>query len=503
MAKYILAHDLGTTGNKASLFDAEGKALASAFVGYETAYPHATWAEQDPADWWRAICDSSQELLTRANVPASDVAVIAFSGQMMGCLPVDDKGKPLRSSIIWADMRAVEEARFLAEKCGADEVYRRSGHRAVSSYSAAKILWVRNHQPDIFARTHKILHAKDYAVYKLTGQFATDCSDASGTNLLDLDRMAWAEDILEAIELDINLLPEPYPSSQVVGQVTAAAEEETGLAQGTPVVIGGGDGACATTGAGAVNEGDAYNYIGSSAWISVVTRRPIYDPQKRTFTFVCLDPAFFFPTGTMQAAGGSYGWLERVWRGEEDEESLYRAMDAEAAGVEPGAERLIFLPYLIGERSPHWNPRARAAFVGLTMRHGRAEMARAVLEGVAFNLRIILDALREQGVQIPAIRLIGGGAKSALWRQILADVFGLPVLRPTLLAEATSLGAAIAGGVGVGLFPDFGVAARLVEVSEGEKPDPNLKERYGKLYNIFQDTYRALEPLYERLAQTT
>ncbi len=502
MAKYILAHDLGTTGNKASLFNPEGRALASAFVGYETAYPHANWAEQDPADWWRAVRDSSRELLAEANVPASEIAVVAFSGQMMGCLPVDEQGEPLRSSIIWADMRAVEEARFLAEKCGADEVYRRSGHRATSSYSAAKILWVRNHQPDVFARTHKILHAKDYAVYKLTGRFATDFSDASGTNLLDLDRMAWAEDILEAIDLDLNLLPEPYPSSQVVGEVTAAAAEETGLAQGTPVVIGGGDGACATTGAGVVDEGDAYNYVGSSSWIAVVTRQPIYDPQQRTFTFVCLDPAFFFPTGTMQAAGGAYGWLERVWRGAEDEEALYRAMDAAAAEVEPGAAGLIFLPYLIGERSPHWNPNARAAFVGLTMNHGRAEMARAVLEGVAFNLRLILDAFREQEVDIPAIRLIGGGAQSALWRQILADVFGLPVLRPTLLAEATSLGAAIAGGVGVGLFPDFGVASRLVEVSEGEKPNPDLQARYQALYSLFQDTYRALEPLYERLAQT-
>ncbi|MFB0547199.1 MAG: FGGY-family carbohydrate kinase, partial [Anaerolineae bacterium] len=360
--QYILAHDLGTTGNKASLFDAEGRAQASAFAGYETTYPGSNWAEQDPGDWWQAVRDSSRELLAKADVPADEIAAIGFSGQMMGCLPVDERGNPLRSSIIWADMRAVAEAQFLAEKCGADEIYRRTGHRAVASYSAAKILWVKNHQPDIYAKTHKFLQAKDYSVYKLTGRFATDCSDASGTNLLDLDEMRWAPDVLEAVGIDGDLLPAPLPSSTVVGELTSRAAEETGLAPGTPVVIGGGDGACATTGAGVVDEGDAYNYIGSSSWISIVTRQPIYDPKQRTFTFVCLDPEFFFPTGTMQAAGGSYGWLECVLRGEEEEERLYQTMDTEAEAVEPGAGGLIFLPYLIGERSPHWNPKARGAF---------------------------------------------------------------------------------------------------------------------------------------------
>lgn len=495
--KYILACDLGTTGNKASLFNLEGRAVASAFIGYETSYPGPNWAEQDPADWWRAVCESSRKLMAEAKISPKEIAAIGFSGQMMGCLPVDKDGNPLRPSIIWADMRSVEEARFLAEKCGADEIYRRTGHRATSSYSASKILWVKNHQPDLYAKTHKFLQAKDYVAYRLTGAYATDFSDASGTNMLDLDEMRWAEDILEAIGIARELLPEAHPSSTVIGEVTRQAAEETGLAPGTPVVIGGGDGACATAGAGVVGEGDAYNYIGSSSWISTVTRRPIYDPQKRTFTFVCLDPNYFFPTGTMQAAGGSYTWLEGILR--ED----YLMMDEEASGVEPGAKGLLFMPYLIGERSPHWNPLARGAFVGLTMQHGRAEMARAVLEGVAFNLRIILDAFREQGVRFTAIRLIGGGAKSPIWRQILADVFELTILRPELLAEATSLGAAIAAGIGAGLFPGFEVAKEMVRVEEGEKPNPARSKLYLELYQIFQETYRALEPIYERLAALT
>ena len=497
---YVLAHDLGTTGNKANLFDEQGQPVASSFAGYETAYPRPGWAEQEAADWWRAVRDSTRELLASSGVAPGSIAVVSFSGQMMGALPVDEEGVPLRSSIIWADQRATAEAQFLADRCGFQQVYRRTGHRAGASYTAAKMLWMQRHQPELYARTHQFLQAKDYAAYRLTGVFATDYSDASGTNLFDLERRDWAMDMVEAVGLDAHKLPPAYPSTAVIGQVTPQAAAETGLLAGTPVVIGGGDGACATVGAGSVRPGDAYNYIGSSSWIAVTAERPLHDPQMRTFTFAHLDPRLYFPTGTMQAAGGSFDWLERLLRGG-GEGQLYEELSATAAEVEPGAGGLLFLPYLIGERSPHWNPLARGAFVGLTMRHGRAAMARAVLEGVAFNLKMILDAFLEQGAEITAMRLIGGGARSPLWRQILADVYGLPILRPALLAEATALGAAIAGGVGVGLFPDFGVAHELVQVEEAERPDAAAQARYAEVYPLFQETYQVLEPLFERLGE--
>ena len=492
---YILAHDLGTTGNKATLFDTAGNAIATAFKAYETAYPRPNWAEQDPADWWRAVRDSTRELLSARSVAPGDIAVVSFSGMMNGALAVDAAGEPLRSAIIWADQRATAEAAFLAERCGFAEVYRRTGHRAGASYTAAKVLWIQRHQPELYAHAHQFLQAKDYAAYKLSGVFATDYSDASGTNLFDLERRDWAVDIIEAVGLDAQKLPPAYPSSTVIGKVPPQAADETGLLAGTPVVIGGGDGACATVGAGSVSPGEAYNYIGSSSWIAVTSEQPLYDPWMRTFTFAHLDPKLYFPTGTMQCAGGSFDWLERLLRGDGDA-PLYEELSAAAAGVEPGARGLLFLPYLIGERSPHWNPLARGAFVGLTMSHGRAEVARAVLEGVALNLKMILDAFLEQGAEIQAMRLIGGGARSALWRQILADVYGLPILRPALLAEATSLGAAIAGGVGVGLFPDFSVTHEIVQVEEGERPQPAAQARYAELYPLFQETYRALEPIY-------
>jgi len=496
---YILAHDLGTTGNKANLFDEQGRPVASAFASYETVYPRPGWAEQEAADWWRAVRDSTRELLGRSDIAPGEIAVVSFSGMMNGALAVDAAGQPLRPAIIWADQRATAEADFLAEQCGFEQVYRRTGHRPGASYTAAKVLWVQRHQPEVYERTHQFLQAKDYAAYKLTGVFATDYSDASGTNLFDLERRDWALDLIEAVGLDPHKLPPAHPSATVIGRVTPEAAAETGLLPGTPVVIGGGDGACATVGAGSVYPGDAYNYIGSSSWIAVTAERPLYDPRMRTFTFAHLDPQLYFPTGTMQCAGGSFDWLERLLRGE-GEERLYEELSTAAAGVEPGARGLLFLPHLIGERSPYWNPLARGAFVGLTMSHGRAEMARAVLEGVAFTLKMILDAFLEQGAAIQAIRLIGGGARSALWRQILADVYGVPILRPALLAEATSLGAAIAGGVGVGLFADFRVAHKFVQVEEAERPEPAAQARYAELYPLFQEAYRALEPIYARLA---
>lgn len=496
--QYILAHDLGTTGNKATLFNERGKPVTTAFESYETDYPRPNWAEQDAADWWRAVRDSTQTLLNTEGISPNQIAVVSFSGMMNGALAVDSHGAPLRPAIIWADQRATAEAEHLAQACGTTEVYRRTGHRPGASYTAAKILWIQRHQPEVYARTRFFLQAKDFVAQRLSGVFATDYSDASSTNLFDLERHTWAEDIVTAVGLELGKLPPVYPSHAVIGKVTSEAAGDTGLLEGTPVVIGGGDGACATVGAGSVDPGDAYNYIGSSSWIAVTAEKPLYDPQMRTFTFVHLVPDLYFPTGTMQSAGGALDWLERLFHGD-DETKLHDQLSAAAGAVQPGSDGLLFLPYLIGERSPHWNPLARGVFAGLSMSHGRAEMTRAVLEGVAFNLKLILDSFLEQGLAIEAMRLIGGGARSSLWRQILADVYGLPLLLPALLTEATSLGAAIAGGVGVGLFPDFHVAHDLTQVEEGERPNPIHSQRYAELYGIFQDTYGALEPIFERL----
>lgn len=506
-AQFILAHDLGTTGNKASLYDSQGQVRASSFYGYGTELPRVNWVEQNPEDWWQAVCISTRQLLAAARVQPGDIACIAFSGQMMGCVAVDRQARPLRNAIIWADLRAVDEAQAMIDSVGADTVYRITGHRASPSYSGAKIMWVRQHQPEVFAQAHKFVHAKDFIVSRLTGNFVTDYSDASGMNLYDLKKWDWSDLILEAVGLDRSLLPELHPSTDVVGQVLAGVADEVGLAAGTPVVIGGGDGSCAAVGAGVVREGSAYNYLGSSSWIGIATREPILDPAKRTFTWAHMVPGMFSPTGTMQAAGGSYQWLrDNFCLPEKDaavelKVSPYELMNLQAEQSPPGANGLLFLPYLLGERSPRWNPKARAAFFGLTMKHNRADIVRATLEGITLNLRVILEAFEDQGASIEAMRVIGGGARGRLWRQIMADIYHKPVLRPALLEEATSLGAALAGGIGVGLFKDFSLAEQLTPIVDRTEPNPALGPVYDRLYRVFNQSYEAFEPLYEALAE--
>ncbi|HHV62517.1 MAG TPA: xylulokinase [Firmicutes bacterium] len=504
---YILAHDLGTSGNKASLYDASGKLVASSFYGYEPVYLSVTWVEEDPGDWWEAVCSSTRALLRDSGIPPSAIACITFSGQMMGCLPVDAGARPLRRAIIWADHRATEQAMRLEDSLGGIEaIYGLTGHRVNAGYSIPKIMWIRDNEPDIYARARKFLNAKDFIVAKLTGRFATDYSDASGMGALDLRTRSWSVQVLDAAHIDVDKLPDLHASRDVVGEVTAGAAEETGLAPGTPVVIGGGDGVCATAGAGVVREGEGYICIGSSSWAALATGEPILDARMRTFTFVHLDDRMYSPCGPMQAGGGSYNWARHVLSPVESIVaadlglSPYEVMNEEARTVPAGAERLVYLPHLMGERSPYWNPQARGAFVGLTSKHGRPHMIRAILEGVAFHLRMIMDAFEEY-THVDRVRVIGGGARSELWRQIMADVLRKPVLRPRFLEEATSLGAAIAGGVGVGIFKDFSVAEDLVEIVDIQEPNPDNAEIYDGLYRVFKDTYRALEPIYRELAE--
>jgi len=497
---YLLAHDLGTTGNKATLFDATtGLARAAVFEPYPAAYPQPNWAEEDPVDWRAAVYAGTRRLLDQAQVRPAAIAAVSFSGTMNGAVFLDGTGEPTRPAMLWADQRAMDEANHLGATCGFETVYRRTGHRASASYTAAKALWVKRNQPEVYAQTRWIVQTKDYAAMTLSGVIATDLSDASGTNLFNLEARTWAEDIIRAIGLEPAMLPPVHPSATVIGQVTRQAAGITGLVAGTPVVIGAGDGACATVGSGVVGAGDAYTYIGSSAWIATALEHPLYDPLMRTFTFVHPDPRLYFAVGAMQSAGGALDWLVRLLQDNETEaRSLYTTLDRLAAAEPPGAHGLLFLPHLLGERSPYWNPLARGAFVGLSMAHGRASVSRAVLEGVTFNLRSILDAFRAQE-DIAAMRVIGGGARSAVWRQILADVYGVPVLRPQLLGEATSFGAAITAGVGVGLYEGFEAARRFVHTDETEQPDPARHAAYDTVYALFQDAYRALEPLFPRL----
>lgn len=507
MKRYVLAHDLGTTGNKATLYDPEGRLVGSAFYAYETQFPENGWAEQDPNDWWRAVCSTTHQLLQQTGSVGADVACVTFSGQMQGCVPLDAHGLPLRSAIIWMDQRAKVQAARVAERISAEDMYRITGHRLSVAYSLHKILWIKDNQPEIYAATHKFTHAKDAMVARLTGRFVTEPSDASGMNCYDLVGGTWSGKILDAAELPAEKLPEIVPSVEVVGGILASVADEVGLPAGTPVVIGGGDGACASVGAGSIAEGIAYSYVGSSAWIATASPQPIYDPAYRTFTFGHVVPNLFIPMGTMQTAGAAYQWTRDQLAPLEKQSaqalsvSPYALMNAVAEGSAAGARGLVFLPYLLGERAPRWNPDARAAFIGLTIRHTRADMLRAVMEGVAFNLRVILDAFRAQGAPIDSIRAIGGGVSGRLWASIMADVYDVPLHRLQILEEATSMGAAVVGGVGVGLYPNFNFAAQMNAVADSLQPNPSNRATYDRVYHVFDAAYSALEPLYSLISE--
>jgi xylulokinase len=503
--RYILAHDLGTSGNKATLFSEEGKLIGSTVYAYDTAYFNETWAEQDPADWWRAVCETSRALIAETGIANTDIAVVSFSGQMMGCLCVDRKGNPLRKSIIWADQRAQTQQRALGEHITLRDFYQIVGHRNSASYGLQKLMWVRDNQPEIYEATYKTLNAKDYIVFKLTGNFYTEPSDASSNTCMDLKSLNWSERLIEYAGVDGDKFPKIVPSTFVAGGVTKEAALATGLAEGTKVVMGGGDGACANVGAGSVKPGKSFSYVGSSAWIATTSEKPLFDEGMRTFTWAHIVPGMYAPNGTMQSAGGAYAWLKnQVCKFESFEAqrlgvSPYQLIDAEIAESPAGSNGVVFLPYLLGERAPRWSVDARGAFIGLKMENQRRDMLRSVLEGVTMNLAIILDILR-QYIPIDEILVIGGGAKGAVWRQMMADIYDVRILAPALLEEATSMGAAVAGGVGAGLFKDFDAIDRFIEVKYVSEPIRKNVEAYKPVRETFDLCYQSLQPVYQKMA---
>jgi len=497
----ILAHDLGTTGDKATLVDETGFSVASVTVPYPTDFAAGGKAEQNPLDWWAAVCRASTELLARIPDAAARVAGVSFSGQMMGAVFLDARGELVRPAVIWADTRATAQATLLEREIGLEEFYRLTGHRPNATYSLAKIMRVRDEEPELFDRVRTVVLAKDYIVYRLTGQLATDPSDASSTNAFDQLAGTWSDEILTAAGVGRALLPEVLASTTVIGKVTAEAATASGIPAGTPVVIGGGDGPMAAVGAGVIDrDSGAYAYLGSSSWVSLATDAPLHDPAMRTMTFTHVVPGRFVPTATMQAGGAALGWVVDVLEPDGPDAGDRYAELLEAAGaVEAAADGLYFLPHLLGERSPYWNPRARAVFAGLARHHGRGHLVRSVLEGVGFNLLTALDAFAENGVTVRSIDAIGGVANSPIARGILADVWGVPVSRLALVDEATSIGAAVTGGVGVGLFDGFELARARSSRLDERMPDAAAHARYRRSHAVFLDAYRRLEPWFEQL----
>ena len=499
--KLVIAHDLGTSGNKAVLVSSEGNIVASSFSGYETFYPKSGWAEQNPQDWWNAVRNSTIDLLEKVPYVKKSIVSISFSGQMMGCIPVDKNGKHLCRAIIWSDQRAFKQREILSKLVSDGDSYKITGTIMIANYLAAKILWLKDNYNEIYKKTYKFLQAKDFIVQKLTGEFYSDYSDASGTNLFDIKRKEWSRDILSTVGVSIDKLPTLVESTRIVGKMKKDVAEEMGLQAGLPVVIGGGDGPCATVGAGASRPGTCYNIYGSSSWNSLTTNEPLYDNLRRTFILNHLDPNLYMGVGTMQSAGASFEWLKKWIYDSEQKASKknnvnsYEELSIRAGKAGVGSNGLLFLPYLMGERSPYWDTEVKGAFLGLTRLTGRNEIVRSVLEGVVYHLKLILEILEENSKKISEVRLIGGGGKSKLLQKMMADIWGKPIITMKYMEEATSLGAAIAGFIGIGVIKDFFEADSILKINDKIYPVEENTAEYSKYYNIFKQAYNELKSI--------
>lgn len=427
MEKYLIAHDLGTSSNKASLFSTAGELVKSYTVPYEVHFFQKNCAQQNPTDWWEAVCTATRKIIE--GIPPENVLGISFSSQMQACIAVNENGEALRPAMIWADQRAEEQMEQLVERVGFDRMYELNGHRPSASYSIEKLMWIRDNEPEIYGKTYKMLLAKDYIICRLTGRFVTDYSEASGTDAFDLRRLEWSREILDAAGISPEKMPELHASTDVIGTLLPDAAKALGLTEETAVVCGGGDGPCSALGAGSIEEGQMFLSYGTSAWIAGTADEVFLDKEKTLICFGHVIPGKYMPCGTMQAAGSSYSYIKKALCQDEEElarmegTSVYEKMNRLVRKSPAGAKGLIFLPYMLGERSPRWNPETSGSFLGIRMEHEKCDYVRAVLEGVAMNLDIILSAQRENR-EITELVLTGGGARGDVSAQILSDVLG-------------------------------------------------------------------------------
>ncbi|HEX8283422.1 MAG TPA: xylulokinase [Pyrinomonadaceae bacterium] len=490
----LLGIDVGTGGSRALVIDEAGRVVASATVEHAPfASPRAGWAEQDARDWWRASRGAVRAVLSSEGVRAEEVACVGLTGQMHGAVLLDERDEALRPSIIWCDVRTHEQCRAITERVGAERLIRLVSNPALEGFTLPKMLWVRENEPETWSRVRSVLLPKDYVRLRLTGDKATDVADASGTLLFDVGRRRWSEEMLDAVGVERGLLPRAFESSEVTGRVSAAGAEATGLVEGTPVVAGAGDQAAGAVGVGLVRPGAVGATIGTSGVVFAATDRPALDPRGRVHTFCHAVPGGWHVMGVTQGAGLSLRWFrDQFGAGRDDGRDPYERLAEEAAAAPPGAGGLLWAPYLMGERTPHLDPHARAALVGLTASHARAHVIRAILEGVAFSLRDTLTVFGEMGVPVESIRLGGGGARSALWRQIQADVYG----REVELVEAdegAAYGAALLAGVGGGAWESVGQAcAAAVRVRERVAPRAETARLMSERYEAYRKLYPAL-----------
>ena len=502
MPTHVLGIDVGTGGTRAVIVSENGRILGSATEDHAPfASPQIGWAEQHPEDWWRACGIAVRNALAAAAVRADQIACVGFSGQMHGAVMLDEADKVVRPALIWCDLRTDKQCRELTEKIGAAELIRLTCNPALPNFTLTKFLWVREHEPQNWKRVRSVMLPKDYVRFRLTGDRATDMADASGTLLLDVANRRWSHEVMQAAEIEEALLPRLFESPEICGRISVTGAAATGLHAGTPVVAGAGDQAAGAVGMGIAAPGAVSATIGTSGVVFAATDCPALDSRGRLHTFCHAVPARWHVMGVTQAAGLSLRWFRDTFgagradmgRAEiNDQRDPYERLTAEAAAVPPGSDGLLWAPYLMGERTPHLDPNARAALIGLTASHTRGHIVRAILEGVAFSLRDSFTLFAEMGVPVRSIRLGGGGARYPMWRQIQADVYGHEV-EILEAEEGAAYGAAILAGVGAGVWSSVDVACKeVVKVAQRVTPQPAAVERMNESYAAYRRMYPAI-----------
>ena len=504
--QYLIGIDIGTSGTKAVLFDLEGRTVSDELIEYPLYQPKNGWAEQDPEDWWNATVDAIRSIVTKAGAKPDEVLGIGLSGQMHGLVMLDAQDKVIRRSIIWCDQRTAAEAAQITDLVGADKLIEITANPALTGFTAAKIMWVKNNEPENFAKAKKIMLPKDYIRYRLTGEFATEVSDASGMQLLDVPGRCWSPYVCDKLGIDINTLGKVYESAEVTGKLTPAVAELTGLSTSTVVVGGAGDQAASAVGNGIVREGIVSATIGTSGVVFAHTDKPRIDPRGRVHTLCHAVPGAWHIMGVTQGAGLSFKWLrDNFFRDTVDTAALLgtnanKLLDQICEGVPAGANSLIYLPYLMGERTPHLDSDARGVFFGLSAMHGRADMLRAVMEGVTFSLLDCMNIIRELGTDPNFVYASGGGGNSKLWRQMMADAFNVRIAQNSS-REGGALGVAILAGVGAGVYDSVaGAAERLIHETTSLDPVAETVAKYEKVYALYDKLYTDLRDSYKQLA---
>lgn len=495
----ILTCDAGTTGCKCTVFNQKGQALSSVRRGYGTDYPQPNWAEQKPDVILSAVFDGIRELLQQ--VSAKRIACVGLSGTMNGCIPIDADGRALHANIIHSDSRSEDQVDEICQMISPKDFYQLTGNRPDSHNTLPKILWFKEKMPEVYAHARWFLNIKDYVYGHLTGKFGyTDYSDAALTTALDINNRRWANELLSELSIDPERMPKLLVSHDMRGKISRAAYRLTGLIPGTPVAIGGGDGACTARGAGVVEPGSAYCYIGSSAWVSQILDKPLADPKMRMLNYLDLDGESCHVCGTVQCGAAAFDWTLKNLFGGNGKAADISNVENMARQICPGAEGVMFLPTLMGWRTPYWDANTRGCLMGFSLYHDNRHIARAVYEGIAFALNSCAEIMGECGAPMHSMMLTGGGARSGLWPDMLASIFGLTTRVHQAPGETTSLGAAIAAGVGVGMFNGYSEAAAVIEARSVHAPNPQWQKVYREVYPLYADIYAHIKPLNDRIA---